>query len=181
MSRLYLVRHGEAAAGWGEDADPGLSAAGRSQAEAIAAELARLSPMAIVTSPLRRCRDTAAPLERAGGATARVDPAVGEVQAPTDDLESRAEWLKSATAGTWDDLGPGYLQWSAAVVDALVGLREDTVLFSHFVAINAAIGHATGRRDVVCSRVAYGSCTILDNTVGLRLVAAGAEAITVIR
>ena len=36
---IYLVRHGEAAAGWGDHPDPGLSALGQKQAKAVAVEL----------------------------------------------------------------------------------------------------------------------------------------------
>ena len=39
MARLYMVRHGKAAAGWDGDADPGLDALGRQQAEAVAAQV----------------------------------------------------------------------------------------------------------------------------------------------
>jgi probable phosphoglycerate mutase len=38
-TRCFLVRHGEAAAHWGEEEDPGLSALGRQQAERAAGEL----------------------------------------------------------------------------------------------------------------------------------------------
>jgi len=36
---IFLVRHGEAAASWGESPDPGLSELGRRQAEVAAALL----------------------------------------------------------------------------------------------------------------------------------------------
>ena len=65
MPKLYLIRHARPAAGWGEDADPGLDATGQQQAEAAARTLAQtLDRMPIYTSPLRRCRETARPLER---------------------------------------------------------------------------------------------------------------------
>ena len=62
MPRLILVRHGRAAAGWGADLDPGLDELGRTQAENVAKVLAPQGPLPIVTSPLRRCQETAAPL-----------------------------------------------------------------------------------------------------------------------
>ena len=66
MSRLYLIRHGKPAAVWGEaDEDPGLDAAGRAQAEAARDYLMSLPqaerPSRVFSSPLRRCRETAAP------------------------------------------------------------------------------------------------------------------------
>jgi len=59
MAKLYLVRHGQAAASWGEDPDPGLNALGHGQAARMAAALAALGPMPIMISPLRRTRETA--------------------------------------------------------------------------------------------------------------------------
>ncbi|CAA9228164.1 MAG: hypothetical protein AVDCRST_MAG50-1630 [uncultured Acidimicrobiales bacterium] len=79
MSRIWMVRHGRAAAGFGAELDPGLDDHGRAQAEAVADRLAPLGPLPMVVSPLRRCRETAAPLEARWGVTARVDPDVGEI------------------------------------------------------------------------------------------------------
>ena len=36
MTRVYMVRHGRAAAGWNVDPDPGLDDLGRSQSLAVA-------------------------------------------------------------------------------------------------------------------------------------------------
>jgi probable phosphoglycerate mutase len=54
---LHLVRHGEADAA--EPADPGLSAHGRRQAEAVATRLVRHDIDAVVHSPKVRARETA--------------------------------------------------------------------------------------------------------------------------
>lgn len=58
--RLYLVRHAEAAAGTPDELRP-LTPGGRQQARALGADLreAGVVPDAIVTSPLRRARETA--------------------------------------------------------------------------------------------------------------------------
>jgi broad specificity phosphatase PhoE len=64
MKRLIIVRHGESE--WNADrrlqgrADIGLSARGRSQAEALRPTIAALSPDRAMTSTLRRARETAA-------------------------------------------------------------------------------------------------------------------------
>src|SRR5204863_69523 len=81
----YLVRHGKAAASFSEARDPGLDEAGAAQAEAMAERLAPLGPLPIISSPLRRTRETAMPLERRWRFTARVEPAVGEIPSPSDD------------------------------------------------------------------------------------------------
>ena len=151
MSRLYLVRHGRAAAGWDADPDPGLDDVGRAEAEAVADAQAPLGPLPIVVSPLRRTLETARPLEDRWGVAARVEPRVGEIASPAGmSLEDRGVWLRGAMAGTWTELGDAYLAWRDDVADFVRSLTEDTVVVSHFIAINAVVGRATGDDRVVC-------------------------------
>lgn len=144
MPLLHLVRHGHAAAGWGEDPDPGLDDRGRGQARMVAARLAvALDPCALRTSPLARARQTAEPLADAWATEAVVDPAFGEIPSPTTDLAARSRWLRSALASRWDDLGDDVLAWRRRLLEAVRSTAVDTVVFTHFVAINAVVGEAT--------------------------------------
>ena len=178
--RLVLVRHGQAAAGWGDATDPGLDEVGRAQAEAAAEALAPIGPLPIVVSPLRRTRETAAPLEARFGVPARVELAVGEIAWPGGDDADRVGWLVSVMASRWPELGAELAAWRRRVVDALLGLGEPTVVVTHFVAINVAVGEATGDDRVVCFSPANCSRTVLEVDDGrLRLVELGAEAPTV--
>jgi broad specificity phosphatase PhoE len=140
VSRLYLVRHGQAAAGWSEDPDPGLSGTGRGQAEAVALELAPLGPLRIVTSPLRRAQETAAPLAAAWGVEPAVDERVSEIPSPTDDLTARGEWLMGLFATEWDDWPADLQRWRQSITDTLLSFTADTVVFTHFVLIAQAAG-----------------------------------------
>jgi broad specificity phosphatase PhoE len=160
VTTLHLVRHGEAASGWGGDLDPGLSDLGRRQAEEVTHRLALLGPMPILTSPLRRTRETAEPLAARWGVEPVVDPAVGEIVAPAEHagLEARAAWLREAMAGTWSALGETHHAWRRLVVERLLLLEADTVVVTHFVAINVAVGAATGDDRVVC--FAPGNCSV---------------------
>ena len=172
---LVLVRHGQAAAGWAEDMDPGLSELGRTQAEAVAEALGPLGPLPVVVSPMRRCRETAGPLEARWGAPARVDPAVGEIVAPGQavtpaggpaerdaaELAARQAWLRNAMAGTWSDLGAEHQTWRTSVVEALRSIPTDAVVVTHFVAINAAVSAALGDDRIVCFAPANCSRTVL--------------------
>jgi broad specificity phosphatase PhoE len=182
MPRLYLVRHGRAAAGWEHD-DPVLDDVGRAQAETVAEQLTPLGPLAIVTSPLRRARQTAAPLESRWGTVASVAAEVGEVPRPEGvATEVRAEWLRSVIGGTWSALGPRYLQYRDDVVAFLCSLGGDTVVTSHFVPINAAIGAAMGDDRMVFLALDNCSVTVMDaGPDGLTLVEGGREADTLIR
>lgn len=161
MTRLHLVRHGRAAAGWDADPDPGLDEVGREQAEAVARRLAPLGPLPIVCSPLRRTRETAEPLAAAWATTPRYDPSVGEIPSPTDDLVERGAWLQRALAGTWSDLGPSYLAWRDGLLAALAALTDESVVVTHFVAINVVLGAALADDRLVVRSVANTSITVV--------------------
>ena len=182
MSGLVLVRHGRPAAGWDADPDPGLDPEGVAQAERMAAALAPSGPLPIVVSPKRRTRETAGALERVWGTTATVEPDVGEIPSPTDDLGARGAWLRGVVRGRWPTLDPDLRAWRDRVVELLVVLNRDTVVVTHFVAINVAVGAATGDDRVLVFRPDYCSRTVLDVAGGqLRVVELGAEAATAVR
>lgn len=176
MSRLILVRHGQAAASWGEHPDPGLSDVGRAQAEAMATALAPLGPLPIIVSPLRRTRETAAALERAWANRATVDAAVGEVPAPFDENGSRHEWFGRLMSGTWSS-APECAIWRQGVIDRIAAIDTNSIVVSHFVAINVAVGHALGDERVLCFTPQNCSRTVLDVVEGgLTVVELGEQA-----
>jgi broad specificity phosphatase PhoE len=177
--RLYLVRHGKAAAAFSEAPDPGLDATGAAQAEAMAERLAPLGPLPIVTSPLKRTRETAVPLEQRWRFTARVVPAVGEIPSPMANPPARGEWLRGVMASVWSGQPEELRAWRRNVVDALTALPRPTVVVTHFIAINVAVGVAEGDDRVVGFAPDNCSVTVLDVEDGvLRLVRRGAERAT---
>lgn len=183
MTRLHLVRHGRAAAGWDTDPDPGLDEVGERQAAAVALRLAPLGPQPIVTSPLLRCRQTAASLAHLWHVDVRVEPTVAEIPSPDGvAMGDRIEWLREAMGGTWADLGERYVAYRDHVVTTLCGIEPDSVVFSHFIAINAAIGAAIGDDHLVVRSLDNCSVTVVDVVEGaLQLVESGHEADTLIR
>ncbi|MBI1250028.1 MAG: histidine phosphatase family protein [Alphaproteobacteria bacterium] len=174
MPRVYLVRHGEPAATWGGDnPDPGLTALGRAQALHAAQDLKSAAPALALTSPLQRCRETAAAFEMESGARAEIVDAVREL--PSPDVADRGAWLRAVMEGRWRDY-PDLAPYRARLLETLAGLRKDAVVFTHFVAINIAAGAAEGRDDVLVFRPAHASITVLDvSASGLRLWSKGAE------
>jgi broad specificity phosphatase PhoE len=159
MTRLVLVRHGEAAAGWTADADPGLSELGHAQARAMAEAAGTRRP--IVVSPLRRTRETAAALESAWGNVAAVDDAVGEIPSPIDDLQARGPWLLEVMGRRWHELDADLQVWRARLLERLLACDVDTVIVTHFIAINAVVGAATGDDSVIVCRPANCSRTVV--------------------
>lgn len=183
MPRLHLVRHGRAAAGWDTDPDPPLDELGRAQAMAVAERLAPLGPLAVVTSPFRRCQETAAPLASIWGGRPAVLAAVGEIPSPEGvSMADRVDWLRTAMTGRWRDLGARYTAYRDDVVAAVCSLTVDTVVFSHFIAINTVIGAGCGRDELVLHSLDNCSVTVVEVTDGdITLIEAGQEADTLIR
>ena len=69
--------------------------------------------------------------------------------------------------------------WRAEVLNRLGEFSQDTVVVSHFVAINVAVGHILKDDRVTCFRPDHCSCTVLDVVDGrLSLVELGAQGAT---
>jgi broad specificity phosphatase PhoE len=96
---------------------------------------------------LLRAQETAGPLAALWGTEVRIDPGVGEIPSPTDDLAERAAWLSSQFQLTWAERGDDLHEWRGTVLATLLALPTDTVVFTHYVAIGVAIGAATGELD----------------------------------
>ena len=188
MTLIYMIRHGKAAAGWDGDADPGLNELGRTQAEAVAEKVQALvaTPVPIYSSPLKRCQETASPLAEAWGVTPQIEAGVGEIPPPLEDLSARTDWLRRVMAGTWEGLyrdavsvesGVDFRSWNDNVANTLNAFKgEAVVIFSHFIALNAAYCAATGAADVVSFAPENCSLSIFDTDgTSLSLVAQGEE------
>lgn len=186
MARLYLIRHGRPSGAWGgHDDDPGLDEVGQAQARAARDWLLSRPhgerPRLVVSSPLRRCRQTAEPTAEALGVPLEIDPVVGEIPTPRALAgEARPAWLREAFQGAWSAIqgDMDYDVWRGDIVASLAR-RGNTAVFSHFVAINAAVSRLLGVDEVLAFRPDHASVTVLE-TDGqtLRLVEKGAEAVT---
>lgn len=107
---LIFVRHGRpehVVTRDGTPADPPLSEIGHAQAAAVAEWLSEERIDAIYSSPMRRARQTSAPIEAAVGLEAAVRDGISEfdrdstVYVPTEVLRetNREAWLKMASGG----------------------------------------------------------------------------------
>lgn len=176
MPRIYLVRHGKAAAGWDAHPDPGLDDIGKKQAEKTGETLAPLGPLDIVSSPLARARETARPLAEKWGITPRIEAGVAEIPSPTDDLGERSKWLHNVMIDHWSRQDPFLKNWRQGVIDAVTELERATVVFSHFIAINVVVGAAVGDDRVVNFLPDNGSITIVETGGhGITLIERGRE------
>ena len=174
-----MVRHGKAAAGFDSHLDPGLDEVGRSQAIVTADALAPLGPMPIVSSPLARAQETAAPLAERWGVTPVIEPRVAEIPSPSDDLAERAAWLRGVMVDRWANLSAELHDWRQAMIDCVGAYRDDCVVFCHFIAINVVVGAATGAEEMITFRPDNGSVTtIRADGRQLEVIELGVEAST---
>jgi broad specificity phosphatase PhoE len=188
MARLYMIRHGKPSAAWGQhpDPDPGLDETGKAQARAAADALMALPPAQrptrVMSSPLARCRETAQPFADAIGVPVEIEARFGEIPSPASlTQEERGPWLRNAFQSQWREVKGDidYDAWRADIGAGLSELDANTAVFSHFVAINAALACVTGETRVLTFRPDHASITVLEATDGrVTLVERGPEAAT---
>lgn len=137
---VFVLQHGEKEPHPG---DPGLTGVGRAQAQLAARVLAEHSPTAVVSSPLRRARETAAPLADLVKCPLRVDP----------DLTERANLVA-------DDDPVAFAQgWQASIEDRSftpAGGRSSQMTARDM--LRALTRHAVGDRVIVV--VCHGGATV---------------------
>jgi hypothetical protein len=100
----------------------------------------------------------------------------------------RQQWLMQAMRDTWRELNdsapagsPDYLAWPRSLQNLLTDLPHDCVVFTHLIAINAAVAAAHSRDDVVCFRPDHASITCGEAQSGiLRLIELRREAGTTV-
>lgn len=172
MPLIFVVRHGRAT-DYAEP-DPGLDETGHQQAQIVAGELQqRIAAAELVSSPLRRCRETAAPLAAAWGVPVRIEPRVAEVPSPQLQGLARRRWLREVLPSTWAEVArggeaiqPGYAAtlaaWRAALHDAVLECQCDTVIHSHFVVINSLVGLSCGDERLNSVMPDNGSLTVFE-------------------
>lgn len=187
-TELVLVRHGATAGGspdapvplLGGQSDPPLDAAGRRQAEAVGARLAREPVSGLFVTDLSRTGETAAPLAAALGVEPIVVPELreihlgewegGEFQTRVDDADPLVGTL--FRAGRWDVLpGAEPMEAFRARVAAGLGRAIEAVgagsvaaLVVHSAVIAEACRRATGSRGLAFMGVENGAITRIVRT-----------------
>ena len=150
MTLIWLVRHGEAAAGFSEDTDPPLSPLGREQALQSADTLSRCVPehATLLSSPKRRAIETGEPYAASVRGELEIDARFIELPSPGD-LVARRQWLDEVLQGQWSALPEPVQLWRREIVSAIDSFTSPTVIFTHFLVINAVAAHISGQDGVV--------------------------------
>jgi len=179
---VFLVRHGEAAASWGQETDPGLSALGRQEAGEAASLLHGMvaDDVQLVSSPLARALETAAPLAKLLGAPVQQEAVFREIPTPVP-LAQRQDWLRQFMQQQWQEQGEELHQWRTAPLRRLLEIDRPVVVFTHFLLINAVVGQVLARPETLCFWPGNGSITHLRRSDDkLELVSLGKEIETLV-
>ena len=158
MTDIWLVRHGEAAAAFDQNADPPLSDLGREQAMESAEWLSQCVPDGanLLTSPKLRAIQTGEPFAGLRESVLDIDRRFIELPSP-EGLSERKEWIQRVLKGRWSELPESVNDWQRDIVEAIQGLEAPTVVFSHFLVINTVAAHMSGEDDVLQCLPANGS------------------------
>ena len=154
MIKIYLVRHGEASDGWTSQ-DPPLSELGKLQAKSLMTFVNSIfdenstNNINAISSPLNRCKETASLALEKQYLEIAINDNFRELPSPTIDLEKRVDWLRRILPLTWPELlkdketmesSVNFTQWRENIMSNIYSLKKDTIIFTHFVVINAVIG-----------------------------------------
>jgi len=85
-------------------------------------------------------------------------------------------------AGTWQELGQQFVDYKNDIGNFVKNLQHDTVIFSHFIAINAVIGFVTNKDQLVVAHLDNCSITTfhIDENNNITLSDTGNEATTTV-
>jgi broad specificity phosphatase PhoE len=183
VTELLLLRHALPVSG---HADPALSDEGRAQAERVAQWLTGTGIDAIVTSPLRRARETVAPIEAALGLTAVVidDLREWELDDPNlvyDALEDMAPddpRVLAVAEGRYDDFVPeldtvAFQARTVSAIERVFATHQhcDRVLVStHGGFMSAYLAHLIGAPQVMWFNAHYTGISKVVRLPGGRVV-----------
>ena len=155
---LLLIRHAlpqHVETSDGTPADPALSDEGHEQAAKLAAWMHPEPLDAIYTSPMRRARETAAPLVEGKGLSAHVEPGVVEldhqssVYVPMEELKAmdRERWLELVRGGLYAEIDlPAFRRNVNRTLERIVAAHrgERVAVVCHGGVINSWAGSVLG-------------------------------------
>ena len=162
---IYLIRHGEAAQAWDEAPDPILSTNGIAQAQALAEQylpMVSKGNFQLLSSPLARAQQTAIPFKEGLKIPVRINTNIAEIPSPGVALVDRRNWLKALFSKTISELEAPQLEWRNNIIQGMESIEKDTLIFSHFMTINAIVGWITGDERVVSYYPNYCSITQIE-------------------
>ncbi|MFK7982936.1 MAG: histidine phosphatase family protein [Saprospiraceae bacterium] len=180
---IYLIRHGEAAQAWDEAPDPILSKNGIQQAQNLAKKyvpILKKSDFQLLSSPLARAQQTATPFQEALSSRIIINTNFAEIPSPGIALADRRNWLKALFGKTIAELEKPQLEWRNTIIQGVQSIEKNTLIFSHFMTINAIIGWITNNKHVVNYYPNYCSITQIEKVENQFIIKELGEELTTI-
>ena len=159
--KLILIRHGEAASAFGESEDPSLSALGTKQSKKLVKDLNIdvLNKYKFFSSPKARAIQTAKPLVDILKKDLIVKKEFSEIPAPKIDSKEKQRWLKNIMSLPIDKLPKDVNLWRQNLLKVMSSLEKNTIVFTHFMVINALIGYIVKNKTLLYFYPANASVT----------------------
>ena len=166
--KLIFVRHGEADSAYGEHDDPVLSIKGISQSKNLLKniKLQNLEKFTFISSPKLRALKTADPLAKRFNKKILIDDNFIEIPAKDVPLDKKQSWLKKIVATKKSDLPESIKLWSRNILQRIRDIQEDSIIFTHFMVMNAAISELTQAEKILCFYPDYTSIIEINITNG---------------
>lgn len=173
---LLLVRHGEAAENWGTHPDPGLSDRGIQQSTSLLDNnmVKTLDSFTFVSSPKLRARMTAEPLIKKFNKKLIIDDTYSEIPSTNIENSKKKAWLKDIMNSDIKDL-PKFVEiWRNKIINHTVSIHQDTIIFTHFMVVNALLSSLLNKKQIMCfypdyvsiSKVTFNNDEVKSITIG---------------
>ena len=142
---VIFIRHAEASSSWGDHHDPGLSDTGIAQSKKLInrPELKQLDGYSFISSPKLRAVETARPLAKKFKKELIIENIFTEIQSPNIEPENKQGWLKNILQMNKNDLPENIAKWKDNIISKTKAFSQDSVIFTHFMVINALISEIT--------------------------------------
>ena len=127
MTKIILVRHGEASASWEKSSDPGLSNLGIYQAEECAEILFKIKDIEnfdLKSSPLKRALETGDKLKTKLKKRLSIDSTYTEIPSPGVSFKNRQKWLKEIFNKKIDELEKPQENWRENIISEIIFLCQ---------------------------------------------------------
>ena len=139
--KIIFIRHGEASDAWGDHSDPSLSDNGLLQSNNLLnhEELQNLEDFSFISSPKSRAIETGKPLAKKFDKKLNIDDVFIEIPSKDITQDKKQEWLTNIIQTKKDNL-PDFIQsWSDDIYFKTKSFKKNTIIFTHFMVINALL------------------------------------------
>ena len=161
---LIFIRHGEASDAWDNHPDPGLSKAGINQANELLQrkELNNLENYSFISSPKLRAIETAKPLAKKFNKEIEIDKSFIEIPSNGIDINKRQSWIKEIMKSKKKDLPDHVKLWIDNIYRKTNTIKNNSIIFTHFMVINALISEITNSEMLIYFNPGYTSIVTVE-------------------